>query len=207
MSRSARGIDEGPLANLARGRGLVRRGQDADLPVDRLAPGAAAWRGGTPVVDAHHDVAALRQHLVPQGVVATPAVEDGLARRLAVDVDEQGVAPTGLHLGRLDAPAVELDSAADVNAEELRRPAREGGHRLALPGVGGEDPDPRVLGKADEVGERRIVEPRLRVERTAAVGRHLVGVRARLARGRQALGPPSPVEARPEQIPLRRVLG
>ena len=87
---------------------------------NRLPPGPAAGSGRAPVVEAHHDVSVLSEHLMPQVVPTPPAIEHGLAGRLAVDMDQQGILRIRIKVRRKDAPTVKGDAVADVDPEELR---------------------------------------------------------------------------------------
>src|SRR5439155_6429378 len=107
-------------ADRARRRGLVLRLDHAHLPIDQLAPGATP-RAGATIVDAGHDVAALRQHLVPEIVLPAPGVRDRLRSGPAIDIKKDGIAGRRIEIRRLDEPGVELDAAADVDLTELGR--------------------------------------------------------------------------------------
>src|SRR6266550_3717226 len=78
-------------------------------------------RARAAIVDARHDVAALRQHLIPEIVLPAPRIRDRLGARAPVHVEEHGIARRRIEIRRLDEPGVELDAAADVDLPELAR--------------------------------------------------------------------------------------
>src|SRR6185503_21002112 len=82
-------------------RRLLLRRQDANRPVHRLAPGAAARRGRAGVVEADHEIAEAGQVAVEERGAAAPAIFDRLRCRLAVDVDQDRVTPRWIEVARL----------------------------------------------------------------------------------------------------------
>ena len=85
--------------------------------------GCRRWRRCSP---------AFGERAVEEHAVAAPAIDDRLARRLAVHVEEQRVLPCGIEVGRLHHPAVERHAVADVDREELDRRASARGASFAL---------------------------------------------------------------------------
>src|SRR5439155_22638289 len=102
----ARPVDVRQPTDRARRSRLILRLDDTQLFVDDLAPRLAA-RARPTVVDAGEDVAALREHLVPEVVLPTPVVGHELRARPTVDIEEDGIAhptPRPRPLPRLPVP-------------------------------------------------------------------------------------------------------
>jgi hypothetical protein len=111
------------------------------------------------MLEAGDDVAPLGQQEMPEVAVAAPVVLDGLAGRLAVDVDDERVFLGRVEIGRQDPPAVDLDALADVELEKLG-PLPSQGLDLGLEAcVGGQGPDSPAVGQPDELGHGRQIEP------------------------------------------------
>ena len=108
------GVEHGPDTGC-----LIHRREDADLTVDRLAPLAPARGGRAAIVEAGHQVAALRQQQVPQISSASPAVLHRLACGLTVDEHQKRVDRCRVEVGRRQHPAVHLDPVADVDPKDL----------------------------------------------------------------------------------------
>ena len=201
-------VRPGPLAQEGPGRGgLVGRGQDPHLPVDALAPLATARRGRAAVVHAHHQVPPARQHPVPQPGVPAPAIEHGLARGLAVDVDEQRPAPARIEVRGLDAPGVQQDPLADVDPEEAGGTGLQLVQPRAQSRVVLDHALARVSGQAHQLDQGGRSEGGVGVEGPPAIGRDPIGVRARLLHRGQPLGLPAAVQPDPIQVALRGILG
>src|SRR5207245_10835932 len=90
------------------------------LLVNDLPPRFPA-RARAAVVDARHEVAALREHLIPEVVLPAPVVGHRLRTRAPVDIEEDGMARRGVEIRRLNEGGVELDAGADIDLPELRR--------------------------------------------------------------------------------------
>ncbi len=135
--------------------GLLARRQDAHLAVNALAPGSAAGSGRAPVVKAHHHIAALGEHAVPEIKIASPAVDDVLSGRLAVDVNEHGILLGGIKAGRFQTPAVEDHAIADLDPEEFAPIAQERIEPRPQLGVAHERLCHLVIGQAHQLGDRR----------------------------------------------------
>ena len=86
--------------DFADGRRLILRGQDADLVVDRLAPGPAARGGRASIVKAHDDVISLGEHHVPEVVAAPPSIKYGLAGRLSIHMHQERILPFRIEFRR-----------------------------------------------------------------------------------------------------------
>ena len=173
---------------------------------DLLERPAPATRAA--IVHAHHDVAALGQHPVPQQAVPAPAIGHRLRAGAAVHREEDRVAAGGVEIRRLDHVGVEADAVADVHLEELARRApqrRDPRAQRVVVHQRAQDRVPRL--QVHQVGHRRGVGVRVGVDREAEARRHVVAVAAAGVRGREALRFAGPVEARPPQLALRRIAG
>ena len=117
-----------------------------------------------------------------QQLRAAPRIVHRLPRRLAVDVRDERILLRRIEGRRLDHVAIELDAVADIDAEELRRRIQQ---RLHLRGDRrriGQRAHRLVARQLDHLGDRRLLELRIGVERQLAVRRDVVAMRARLTR-------------------------
>ena len=133
---------------------LVHRREDSDLTVDRLAPLAAARGRRAAIVEAGHQVAALREQQVPQVSAASPAILHRLACGLTVDVHQERVDLRRVEVGRRHHPAIHLDAVADVDPKDLDGSSGnrvDGGLHL---GIVLEDAPDLVIGQRHQVGAR-----------------------------------------------------
>ena len=138
-------------------RRLVGRGENADLPVNRLAPLAAARRRGATVVEAGDDVALLREEQVPHPGAPPPSVQDRLPGGLAVDIDQQRIPLGRVEIRRPDHPAVDLEVVGHGGTESLTRRSDDGVECLLDIGVVFEYPLYRVIRKRHEVGPWHVL--------------------------------------------------
>src|SRR5207237_8106654 len=145
-------------ANRASGGRLIVRLDDAHLLVNDLAPRAAA-RAGPAVIDARDDVAALRQHLIPQIVRTAPTIRHGLRARAAINGKEYGIACRRIEIRRADEPGVELDAIADVDFPELHRAQLEAGDFRLQAGVVDQRAQRPIVRETHERYGRRHAEP------------------------------------------------
>ena len=148
-----------------------------DRPVDDFPPRPPTRRGCAVVVDRDDDVALVGNQVVPQRGAAAPGVVRSLARRLAVHVHQQRIAPCRIETRGFDHPAVERDTIAHRHLEELtgmRDVRRHGGAQLR---VVDERADDAVRRQLDQLRHRRAVEMGIGVKREVRVGRDSVGVR------------------------------
>ena len=144
----ALGVEVGPRGqHVLQCRGLVLRGQDAHLPVDRFAPVMATRCGGAPVVETHHHVALLGEHPVPELAGSAPLVFHRLPSRFAVNMHDERVFLRAVELRRQHAPAVDFDAVTHRNPEELRGGNFQGGQLLADLLVVGQHPNRLVVGQ------------------------------------------------------------
>src|SRR5262249_12719384 len=119
-------IDSGVhLAERTKSLRLLFGRENADIAIDGLAPGTAAWRGSPGIVEAEHEVSEGSNVAVEEGAVPAPAVERGLPRWFAVDVHQDRVFLRRIKVGRLDHPTVYHDTVAGIDLEELRRRCEE----------------------------------------------------------------------------------
>ena len=127
----ALGVEVGPRGQhvLERGR-LILRGEDAHLAIDRLTPVVAPGCGRAPVVEAHHHVALLGEHPVPELAGSAPLVFHRLPSWFAVNMHDEGVFFCAIKLGRQQAPAVNFDAVSHRNPEELGGGNLQGGQLL-----------------------------------------------------------------------------
>ncbi len=205
--RHAGRIDVRPAADdLACCRGLILRGDDTDFVVNRFAPLAAAGRRCAAIVDAGDEIPLLRQKLMPEHAAAAPAIEHGLAGRLAVNIKEQRVFLRRIEIRRFHHPAVQDQPVADIDAEELRLNPE----RLDFPpqlGIVGQHANTGVPRQFDHRFDRRRGKSRVGVNGPLRVWRNLVAVRARLVCRGEPLRRSGAVELRPVEVTLGRVVG
>ena len=167
----ALGVEVGPRGQhvLERGR-LILRGEDAHLAVDRFAPVVAPRCGRAAVVEAHHHVALLGEHPVPELAGSAPLVFHRLPSRFAVNMHDERVFFCTVELRRQHAPAVNFNAVSHRNPEELRGGNLQGGQLLADLLVVGQHPNRLVVGQGNELGLGRHGEGRHRVEGPPAIG-------------------------------------
>ena len=144
---------------------------------------------------------------VPEVDLAPPAVDHVLGGRLAVDVDEDGILLGRVEARRLQAPAVEHDALADLDAEELAPIARQGVQLGPELRVAGQRLHDLVVGQAHQLGDRRPAERGERVDGPPCARRELIGVRPRLVQRGDARRLARSVGRHTEEIALRGVLG
>ena len=177
------------------------------LRIDRLPPGPAPGRGRAAVVEAHHHVALLGEHPVPELVAAAPAVERPSGRPAR---RRRGRAADTSPSGRSAAAACTSRRASRPSPMSTRKNSVFTGSSSASfflsAALSVKQLDPLVARQADQLDERRRVGGRIVVDGPPAVGRDLVIVRARLILGRHPLAALA-VEADAVEVLLRRVLG
>ena len=111
----------GHFANRARRRSLITRIHYPHLAIDDLSPRTTTRRRRATIIDAHHEVSLLRQHLVPQRFSPAPAIHHRLSPRLAVNMKQHRITLLRIEIVRLHHPAVELHAFTDIDFEKLRR--------------------------------------------------------------------------------------
>src|SRR6266567_5855186 len=117
----ARRVNEWPFADGPGGVCLILRIKQSHFAIDRLAPGPAARRRRAAIVDTEDYVALLRQHPMPHKRPSAPIVNNGLRRRFAIDIKQNGVMFVRVKIRRLDHPTVQLHAFANIDTEELRQ--------------------------------------------------------------------------------------
>ena len=123
---------------------------------------------------------------MPELAGAAPLILHGLSGWFAVHMDQQRILLGAIELRGQHAPAVDFDTVAYRNPEELRSGHLQGGQLLADLLVVGQHSHGFVIGQRNELGLRRHGERRHRVESPAAVGRSHVLVGTRDVGGREA---------------------
>ena len=177
------------LQHLPYRRRLILGGEDAHLPVNTLAPGIAARRGGAAVVDAHHHVTLLRQHPVPHPAGAGPAIHGRLSGRFAVHVNEERILFRTIQLWRQHGVGVHLHAPTDIDLEKLALRLRQRLHFGTQRFVVFEHAHRLVGGQLDQLRNRRRLDARKCVNRPLGIRRDTVAMRPTLLRRRQALEP------------------
>src|ERR1043165_5187738 len=151
-------IDERPLIDRAHGVSLILGIYYSLLPIENLAPGASARRRRAAIVNAHYDVAVLRQQPVPHEVSAAPLVQNSLRGGFAIDVKKNRVAFMRIEIRRLDHPAIKLHPVADIDAKELARALLQPGQPLAQFFVVDQRSHGGVLWQSNDIEDRRLIE-------------------------------------------------
>src|SRR5262245_59250342 len=199
-------IDEWPFDDRPDSVSLILRVQHTHPAVDRLAPRSASRSRGASIVYANDNVTLLPQHRVPHTAEPSPCVEHGLPPGFAVDMKQHRVAFLRVEVGRLDHPAVELHTIADIHAEELRLALSKFAQSLLQVSIINQHSQLRVLWQPDDLHHRGHGEGRISMDRQIAAGRNEVAVRTRLACRGKFLGRPGAVEPRTEKVTLSRVV-
>ena len=102
------------------GKGLTLRGE---VPGSAIAAArqycAKAGQFLLSRIDARHDIAALRQHPVPQRSIASPSIRHRLPPRLAIDVEQHRIPFRRIETRRLDDRRVHRHALAEIDPREL----------------------------------------------------------------------------------------
>ena len=139
-----------------------------------LAPLATARSGGATIVDAHEHVTFLGKVTVPHA--ATPTIDHTLPCWLSVDVKQHGILLLWIKIGRLHAPAVQLDTFLNLHAERLDGRLLKFGHLVDQLCVVLNHFDHFVRWQLHPLAQRWHIVGRKGVHGARSVGRDVVAV-------------------------------
>src|ERR1044072_2098703 len=199
-------IDKSPLRNRTSRSRLVAGVHDSHLAIDDLAPGTTTRRRRAAIVDAHHDITLLREHLVPQAISTTPTVHHCLSPRLAINVEQHWITFLAVEVMRLHHPAVELNAVTNIDFEKLRRSLFQLREPILRLLVIDERSCHCVLRQGHDLSHRNLVEGGIEMNREVAARRDVVTMHTRNVRGRQSFFLARAVDAYTIEITLRRIV-
>ena len=140
-------------------------------------------------------------------VPGRPAIEDGLAVRFPVDVDEHRVLMGRIEVPRLDHPRVHHHAVPYIQLQEFRGVGDRGLGPASDLLVVLQDTNDTVLREADQFGYRGGVVRGIRVKGPPKVGREVVEVGSRLVFWGNSLGLFGSIQPDPVEVPLGGVVG
>ncbi len=197
----------GPAPHGAERCRMIADVEYSNLLVDGFAKRAAAGSRRTAIIDRGDHVSLLGQHQIPEVPFALPDIEDGLRRRLAVDLEEDRVPPGGVEAWRFHHPGIQLQSRPGGYLHELRSAPAQLGYSISQPPIVHQGPDHFVLGKGDQVGDGGSAEGREVVDCPPAIAGDEISVVAGLVPGSQSLRSALSVDTASKEIQLGGVLG
>ena len=193
-------VGEGP-AKLPDSRRMLLRRLHADCRKGRPPPRRALGRRCAPILDGHDQVPEIRDGAMVV-VPGRPPVQDGLAVRFPVDVDEHRVSAGRIEVPRLDQPRIHDHPVPDIQLQELGGVGDRGLGPAPDLLVVLQDPNDTVLREADQFGYRGGVEGGVRVKGPPKVGREVMEVGPRLVFGSDSLGLFGAIQPDPVEVPL-----